>query len=96
MPDGGPGSDAAVPGDAAMPVTYRGSTAQTAASPFGGTPFCNYTETLKQLMFEVQITPSGQVVSGKVTNLNVEATDAACPNGVIPATQANYTSRRPA
>ena len=87
----GPGSDATTADDAAMPITYRGSAAQTAAFPFGGTPYCNYTETLKQLEVELLIAMSGSVVSGEARNLNVEGIVGSCPNGVIPATQANYT-----
>lgn len=87
---GGSGSDAAMPSDAATP-THRGSTAQTKAVQFGGTPYCNYTITLQQLSIELQIMDSGEVVSGRVKDLNVEAIVGACSEGVIPANEANYT-----
>jgi hypothetical protein len=92
-----PGVDAAtghpdgrVP-DAAVGTTYHGSTQQTASSPFGGVVYCHYTITLKQLMIDLMILPTGQVTTGHVQCINVEGTDANCPNGVIPASPANYS-----
>lgn len=92
-----PGADAStghpdgrVP-DAAMGTTYSGSTQQTASSPFGGVVYCHYTITLKQLMIDLAILPTGQVTTGHVQDINVEGTDANCPNGVIPASPANYS-----
>jgi hypothetical protein len=57
---------------------------------FGGGTFCNYTITLKQLAITLGILPSGQVVSGHVEDLNVEAAVAPCTGG-IPANIATYT-----
>lgn len=88
---GGSTPDGARTPDAAMARTYQGSIGQTPAVPFGGAPYCNYTITLKQLELDLDIMPAGPVVSGRVQDLNVEGTDASCPNGVIPASLAHYT-----
>jgi hypothetical protein len=58
------------PGDVPL-VTFGGTSA-------GGTNYCKYTITLKQLDVQLTILPSGQVTSGRVQDLNVEA--------VIPST----------
>jgi hypothetical protein len=91
--DGPP--DGAVDGrlpDGPVTTAHRGTLAQTSPATFGGAPFCVYTETLKQLQLDLDLLPSGQAVSGRMQALNVEGNDPAqCPNGVIPATIANYT-----
>ncbi|HEX2688262.1 MAG TPA: hypothetical protein VHN14_16645 [Kofleriaceae bacterium] len=79
------------PSDAAMATPYKGTIAQTLLAAFGGTPYCNYTITLKQLEIDLEILSSGQVTTGRVQDLNVEGTDATCPDGPIPPTIANYT-----
>src|SRR5579859_2829577 len=84
--DGGPAGDAAVPA-----VAYKGTLAATMPSMFGGAPYCNYMITFKQLELDLGILPSHQASSGHLQALNVETTDASCPNGVIPPTIANYT-----
>jgi hypothetical protein len=66
--------------DAAMATPYKGTIAQTPLVAFGGTPYCNYTITLKQLEINLDILSSGQVTTGQVKDLNVEGTDATCPN----------------
>src|SRR3954469_14462100 len=86
------GSVASTPGDAGSdappgPVTWRNQPADVLPpAMFGGTGtastpplvFCNYTITLRQLDVRLTILPSGQVTSGQVQDLNVEA--------VIPST----------
>lgn len=86
-----PAEDAAVPVDAAKATPYRGTLSATQPVTFGGSPFCLYTITLQQLSIDLDVVASGQPTSGRVQALNVEGTDAACPNGVIPPTIANYT-----
>jgi hypothetical protein len=78
-------------GGGGVPTTYKGTLAQTTAVAFGGAPYCNYTITLKQLDVQLAILPSKQIMSGQAQALNVEATEAACPNGTIPASIAKYT-----
>jgi hypothetical protein len=89
--DAGAGSDSGGSDGGGVPTTYKGTLAQTTPVAFGGTPYCNYTITLKQLDFQLAILPSKQIVSGQAQALNVEATDATCPNGTIPAGIAKYT-----
>jgi hypothetical protein len=83
------------PGDGSPPDgnSYKGTMSQTQPVMFGGGPknFCKYTITLKQLEIDLAILPSKQVSSGRVQDLNVETTDASCPNAVIPANIASYT-----
>jgi hypothetical protein len=79
------------PSDAAMATLYKGTIAQTLLVAFGGTPYCNYTITLKQLEINLDILSSGQVTTGRVQDLNVEGTDATCPDVPIPPKIANYT-----
>jgi hypothetical protein len=79
----------------ATPVTYKGSTAQTAATPFGGSGYCSYTIVLKQLDVQLGIVPTGkQVTSGQVQYLGVEAvvpTTPPCPYGPAGPVIENYT-----
>jgi hypothetical protein len=78
------------PGDVPA-VTFGGTSA-------GGTMYCKYTITLKQLDVQLTILPSGQVTSGHVQGLNVEAvipstTPVVCTAtnpGSIPANIAMY------
>jgi hypothetical protein len=88
-----PGPDAGIDAgiDAAMATPYTGMLSQTTPVMFGGTPYCNYTITLKQIAIDLDILPNGRASSGHVQALNVEATDATCPNPVFPPTIANYT-----
>jgi hypothetical protein len=74
-----------------MTIAYRGTLSQTTPAPFGGTPYCNYTITLKQLEIDLAMLPSDQATSGRVQALNVEATDTSCPYGVTPPMIASYT-----
>jgi hypothetical protein len=83
-PDGSAGTPA--------PVMYKGTLDQTTPVTFGGSPYCSYTITLKQLELDLAIVPgSNQVASGSVEDLNVEAIVPPCPNGAIPAGIARYT-----
>jgi hypothetical protein len=79
--------------DGALTSPYKGTMTQTQPVAYGGGPqnYCMYTITLKQLEIELDILPSKQVASGRVQNLNVEATNASCPYPVIPANVATYT-----
>lgn len=89
--DAGGQPDSNRPPDAAMGIPFKGTMAQTPVVPFGGTPYCNYTITLKQIEIDLDILTSGQVTTGGVQALNVEGTDANCPYPPAPAAIANYT-----
>lgn len=77
------------PADAAVDVapgavTWRNQPADVPAMMFGGasatgTQYCKYTITLKQLDVQLAILPSGQVTSGHVQDLNVEAVVPSMP-----------------
>ena len=91
-----------LPADAAVdasptPRAYKGTLDMVPAVTFGGLPFCTYTITLKQLEVEIGILPTGQIATGQVQDLNVEAvvpsTTPNCPADleVIPPNIATYT-----
>lgn len=89
---GGP-TDGSSPSDAAaMAISYRAILDQTTPVTYGGGPknFCVYTITLKQLQLDLAILPSQHVSSGRLQDLNVEASPA-CPNPLIPPNIATYT-----
>jgi hypothetical protein len=64
---------------------------ETPVVAFGGTPYCNYTITLRQISLEVDVLPGMQVTSGRAQALNVEGVLPPCPHGSIPPTIATYT-----
>jgi hypothetical protein len=60
--------------DGSPAVMWRNQPGDVPAVTFGGTTtYCMYTITLKQLDVQLAILPSGQVTSGHVQDLNVEA-----------------------
>lgn len=76
------------------PVAYHGALAQTTPVDFGGSPYCNYTVTLKQLSVDLTVLPQptgpSLVSAGHIEALNHEETPMACPNGTIPDNIAKY------
>lgn len=84
MPDAGPD---APPGS----TVYRGTLAATAATPFGGNPYCNYTMTLRDLETELALSTTGAVVGGSAQAISVEATVPPCPNPPIPPRLLKFT-----
>jgi len=86
-----PAADASIDSAVETATTYRGTLDATDPVTFGGQTFCTYMITLKQLVVELAITPSGQVRSGHVQDLNSETTTADCPNGTIEPNIAMYT-----
>lgn len=82
-------TDASV-GDGATPdvppgaVMWRNQPVDVPAVTFGGTSadgtqYCKYTITLRQVDLQLAILPSGQVTSGHVQDLNVEAVVPSAP-----------------
>jgi hypothetical protein len=63
------------------PRIFRGTMDELAPVTFGGSPYCTYHITLKQLQVDIGIAPSGEVASGHVQALNVES--------VVPSTVPN-------
>ena len=66
------GAAADAPPDSVAPTTYAVQVDMIPAVMFGGAPTCTFTITLKQLDVELAILPSGEVVSGRVQDLNME------------------------
>lgn len=59
---------------------FTGMLAMTATTGFGGSPYCKYTITLKQIAVDVVLNAAGDVASASVTDLAVEADVQPCPN----------------
>ena len=82
--DTGSASDAMVDVEtSAGATTYKGTLDTTKAVPFGGTPYCAYTITLKDIEIEIAALESGDVIGAAVKNLAVEGTpqtDPPCPH----------------
>jgi len=93
-PDATPG-DAPIGDAPEIPAAYRGMLDATQSVTFGGMfgqdNYCTYMITLKQLVIELGITPSGQVRTGRVQDLNFETTTADCEFDPIEPNVAMYT-----
>jgi len=96
-PDAAPAGDAHAADAPPMPTPFGATVNQVPPVTFGGSGLCMYTITLQQLDVALSILPSGQVTTGTVQDLNVEAvipsTTPNCPSttGVIPPNIAKYT-----
>jgi hypothetical protein len=88
--DGSGGQPDSTLPDAPMPVTYHGGPV-TQTAPFGGVVYCKYTITLKDVTLDLDILPSGQLITGTVKGANVEGGAANCPLPFIPPNMASYT-----
>jgi hypothetical protein len=80
----GTAADASVGDGPPSAVTWRNQPGDVAAVTFGGTSargtvYCKYTITLRQLDLQLAILPSGQVTSGHVQDLNIEAVVPSMP-----------------
>jgi hypothetical protein len=76
--------DGPAPDAPPVAVTWRNQPGDVPAATFGGTAaggtiYCKYTITLRQLDVQLTILPSGQVTSGRVQDLNVEAVVPSMP-----------------
>lgn len=83
-PDAGPD---APPGS----TVYRGILAATGTFPFGGSPYCSYTMTLRDLEAELALSTTGAIVGGTAQAISVEATVPPCPNPPIPPRLLKFT-----
>jgi|GEM_PF-5583584 len=94
---GAPETAAAPPADAgardAAPETRRwtGTLAQTAPADFGGSPYCKYRMTLKQIAVDVTMKANGEVAAATVTNATFEETVPPCPNPPMKPTTQEFT-----
>jgi hypothetical protein len=70
--DSGPSDPDAGPGKPPPPIDFTGALAATAKVPFGGSPYCNYDVTLKQVAVDVHLLASGDVADATVTDTMVE------------------------
>ena len=86
------GADAAQPADGPKPgpdpgvQRYIGQLTMTATVPFGGTPYCSYSMTLKAVTFDVTVHPTGGLTTMSVTDMTNEAIVGTCPYAPAAAT----------
>lgn len=91
-----PADSAMIEDDAplAPPVSYAGRLDKSRLVQFGGgapPPTCTFTMTLEDLNVELGIRPTGELVSGRITDVNVEGLVAACMYSPAGPRVAGYT-----
>jgi hypothetical protein len=80
------------PADAGAPARhFTGTLAASAVTGFGGSPYCKYTITLKQIDVDVTVNAAGGLAGASVTDLAVEANVQPCPNAPADPTVQKYT-----
>jgi hypothetical protein len=83
--DGGTDGSSADP-----PKRYGGALAATETFDFGGSGFCKYQMTLKDVLVDVRVLPTGEVSAATVKDLAVEkAID--CPHAPMPESKQSFT-----
>jgi hypothetical protein len=58
---------------------FIGNLGMTNTVQFGGSPYCNYSVTLKNVVLDVTLHPTHGLTTMSVADTMVEATDMACP-----------------
>jgi hypothetical protein len=79
------------PADGPVALTYHATVPASMTVPFGGTPECSYTVTLRQTDVQLAILPSGKVTGGQVQTLYDEAITSTCGHPPANPTISNYT-----
>lgn len=90
-----PPADAA-PNDAGGPATRRFTGTLVASPPasFGGSPYCSYKMTLKQIDIDLTLNEAGLATSGLVKDIAFEEAVPPCPNAAMAATMNEYSLAR--
>jgi hypothetical protein len=70
---------------------FAGTLAATPPSDFGGSPYCKYKMTLKQIEIDVTIDGAGDPANASVTDLAVEETVPPCTFAPTPASIQKFT-----
>lgn len=78
-------------GDGTAATTYVGKLDTTVTVPFGGTPYCKYTVTLKSVEIEVAALPNGTVIGAEARDTMIEATVPPCSNSPAPPSARAFT-----
>jgi hypothetical protein len=71
--------------------TFSGELAATSTVPFGGSPFCKYDITLRDVAIEIEIAPSGDVTRATVRNRGVEQALESCPYAPMEPSAQEFT-----
>jgi hypothetical protein len=72
-------------------TVFAGTLAATATVPFGGSGFCKYDVTLKDVAIEIEILPNGDVGRATVRDLVVERALDGCPYGPMDPSVQDFT-----
>jgi uncharacterized protein (TIGR03437 family) len=70
--------------------TWQGAGADTTV-PFGGSPYCNYTETMSNLRLIVTADANRNIISAVLTGTSTEVGLNGCPFATIPQNNHTYT-----
>ncbi|HEY8073163.1 MAG TPA: hypothetical protein VIF62_03620 [Labilithrix sp.] len=71
---------------------YEGTLAATSAVPFGGSPYCKYSVTLKTVLIDAKFKDDGSFESVTVHDVMNEAVVGSCPYTAQPASNQTFTS----
>jgi hypothetical protein len=84
-------------GSGGTATTYVGTLDSTPTVRFGGSPYCFYDVTLKQVEIEVAALPNGDVIGAQVTDTMVEASVPPCTYSPSPpsAQSFSFTTSKP-
>ncbi|MBX3199382.1 MAG: hypothetical protein KF894_14710 [Labilithrix sp.] len=61
-------------------MTFEGRLTETVPVPFGGSPYCEYTMKLEDVVIEVAALESGEIIGATVKDRAVEAAPPPCPH----------------
>ncbi|MBX3207486.1 MAG: hypothetical protein KF764_20730 [Labilithrix sp.] len=68
-------------------TTFKGKLATTTAVTFGGTPYCEYSMKLEDIVIEIAALDSGELIGAAVKDRAVEAAAPPCPHAPMAPSQ---------
>ena len=85
----------AAPADAGpLARRFTGTLAASAPASFGGSPYCSYKMTLKQIDIDLTLSEAGLATSGLVKDIAFEEAVPPCPNAAMAPTMNQYSLAR--
>jgi hypothetical protein len=85
-----PKSDDVVIEPSASSKTYKGTLATTKTVKFGGSPYCEYTITIKEIAIEILQLEDGTIGLARVRNVAVETSVPPCPHPPMDPSNHDY------
>jgi hypothetical protein len=70
--------------------TYKGTLATTKTVKFGGSPYCEYTITIKEIGIEILQLEDGRIALARVRNVAVETSVPPCPHPPMDPSNHDY------